>query len=78
MSWRRYHEAGVRHIVALRGDPTTGIGTAYHTAPPTATRPRADLVASIKKRYPDIDVIGLRLSGEASRERRRSMPTSIR
>ena len=26
----RYHEIGVRHIVALRGDPTTGIGTAYH------------------------------------------------
>ena len=25
----RYHEVGVRHIVALRGDPTTGIGTAY-------------------------------------------------
>ena len=28
----RYHEIGVRHIVALRGDPTTGIGTAYHAA----------------------------------------------
>ena len=25
----RYHEVGVRHIVALRGDPSTGIGTAY-------------------------------------------------
>src|SRR3984885_2358914 len=25
----RYHEVGVRHIVALRGDPATGIGTAY-------------------------------------------------
>src|SRR6201995_210171 len=25
----RYHEVGVRHIVALRGDPTTGIGTEY-------------------------------------------------
>src|SRR5205814_1835069 len=25
----RYHEIGVRHIVALRGDPTTGIGTAH-------------------------------------------------
>src|ERR1700716_1376576 len=25
----RCHEVGVRHIVALRGDPTTGIGTAY-------------------------------------------------
>src|SRR6201996_7808739 len=25
----QYHEVGVRHIVALRGDPTTGIGTPY-------------------------------------------------
>src|SRR2546430_12899905 len=25
----RYHDVGVRHIVALRGDPATGIGTAY-------------------------------------------------
>src|ERR1700761_5487110 len=23
----QYHDVGVRHIVALRGDPTTGIGT---------------------------------------------------
>ena len=29
----RYHDAGVRHIVALRGDPTTGIGTAYVAHP---------------------------------------------
>jgi methylenetetrahydrofolate reductase (NADPH) len=51
----RYHEAGVRHIVALRGDPTAGIGTAY--APhPEGYKTSADLVASIKKRYPDIDV----------------------
>jgi methylenetetrahydrofolate reductase (NADPH) len=51
----RYHEAGVRHIVALRGDPTAGIGTAY--APhPDGYKTSADLVASIKKRYPDIDV----------------------
>jgi len=35
----RYHEIGVRHIVALRGDPTTGIGTSYQ-AHPTATRVR--------------------------------------
>src|SRR5213080_3556477 len=27
----RYHEVGVRHIVALRGDPPGGIGTAYTT-----------------------------------------------
>ena len=25
----RYHEVGVRHIVALRGDPMSGIGSAY-------------------------------------------------
>ena len=28
----RYHEVGVRHIVALRGDPPGGIGTAYADA----------------------------------------------
>ncbi|MDB5616982.1 methylenetetrahydrofolate reductase [NAD(P)H] [Tardiphaga sp.] len=51
----QYHEVGVRHIVALRGDPTTGIGTAY-VAHPDGYQTSADLVASIKKRYPDIDV----------------------
>src|SRR4030088_961327 len=29
----RYHDVGVRHIVALRGDPPGGIGTAYSTHP---------------------------------------------
>src|SRR5437763_13736258 len=29
----RYHALGVRHIVALRGDPPGGIGTAYATHP---------------------------------------------
>src|SRR3981189_1870352 len=29
----RYHNTGVRHIVALRGDPPGGIGTAYTTHP---------------------------------------------
>lgn len=51
----RYHDAGVRHIVALRGDPTTGIGTPY-VAHAEGYRTSADLVASIKTRYPDIDV----------------------
>jgi methylenetetrahydrofolate reductase (NADPH) len=51
----RYHDVGVRHIVALRGDPTTGIGTQYHPHP-DGYQTSAELVASIKKRYPDIDV----------------------
>ncbi|WP_445492402.1 methylenetetrahydrofolate reductase [NAD(P)H] [Rhodopseudomonas sp. RCAM05734] len=51
----QYHAVGVRHIVALRGDPTTGIGTPY-VAHPAGYQTSADLVASIKKRYPDIDV----------------------
>jgi methylenetetrahydrofolate reductase (NADPH) len=50
-----YHEAGVRHIVALRGDPATGIGTAY-VPHPEGYKTSADLVAGIKKRYPDIEV----------------------
>jgi methylenetetrahydrofolate reductase (NADPH) len=51
----RYHDIGVRHIVALRGDPATGIGTAY-TAHPQGYQTSADLVAGIKQRYPDIEV----------------------
>ena len=51
----RYHDVGVRHIVALRGDPASGIGSAY--APhPSGYRSSADLVASIKRRYGDIEV----------------------
>ncbi len=51
----RYHEVGVRHIVALRGDPAGGIGTAY-LAHPEGYQSSADLVAGIKRRYPDIEV----------------------
>jgi methylenetetrahydrofolate reductase (NADPH) len=44
---REYHAAGVRHIVALRGDPAGGIGTAY--APhPGGYDFTADLVRGIK------------------------------
>jgi methylenetetrahydrofolate reductase (NADPH) len=51
----RYHEVGVRHIVALRGDPPGGIGTPYRThAEGYQTSP--ELVAGIKRRHPDIDI----------------------
>src|SRR6202521_476694 len=51
----RYHDVGVRHIVALRRDPPGGIGTAY-TTHPDGYRSSADLVAGIKKRHPEIEV----------------------
>ena len=51
----RYHEVGVRHIVALRGDPTTGIGTPY-VAHPDGYRTSPELVAGIKKRHSDIEI----------------------
>jgi methylenetetrahydrofolate reductase (NADPH) len=51
----RYHDVGVRHIVALRGDPPDGIGTPY-SAHPQGYRTSAELVAGIRKRYPDIEV----------------------
>ena len=51
----RYHDVGVRHIVALRGDPVSGIGNAY-TAHPEGYQSSADLVASIKRNHPDMEV----------------------
>ena len=51
----RYHEVGVRHIVALRGDPAGGIGSAY-TPHAQGYRSSADLVASIKRAHSDIEV----------------------
>jgi methylenetetrahydrofolate reductase (NADPH) len=45
---RSYWECGVRHIVALRGDPSTGIGTTY--VPHPGGYPQAcHLVEGIKK-----------------------------
>ena len=45
---RAYHDAGVRHIVALRGDPAGGVGERY--APhPGGYQNGADLVAGIKR-----------------------------
>src|SRR5271155_147443 len=51
----RYYEVGVRHIVALRGDPSSGLGGTY-TPHPQGYSSSADLVASIKRRYSDIDI----------------------
>jgi methylenetetrahydrofolate reductase (NADPH) len=52
---RGYHAAGVRHIVALRGDPIGGVGEKY--APhPGGYKNGADLVAGIKRLASDIDV----------------------
>ena len=43
-----YWATGVRHIVALRGDPTTGPGTPY-SAQPDGYQTSTDLVAGLKK-----------------------------
>jgi len=45
---REYWAAGVRHIVALRGDPATGVGTRYEPHP-GGYQTTADLVAAIKR-----------------------------
>ncbi|KAA2237263.1 methylenetetrahydrofolate reductase [NAD(P)H] [Salinarimonas soli] len=45
---RSYWDAGVRHIVALRGDPVAGPGTAYE-AHPGGYEQTCDLVAGIKR-----------------------------
>jgi methylenetetrahydrofolate reductase (NADPH) len=45
---RSYWDAGVRHIVALRGDPIGGVGTKYE-AHPGGYDQTCDLVAGIKK-----------------------------
>jgi methylenetetrahydrofolate reductase (NADPH) len=45
---RAYHAAGVRHIVALRGDPVEGIGAAYKPHPGGYAY-ACDLVAGLRK-----------------------------
>jgi methylenetetrahydrofolate reductase (NADH) len=45
---RTYHDVGVRHIVALRGDPAGGAGTKYAPHPGGYSN-AADLVAGIKR-----------------------------
>lgn len=51
---RAYHAAGVRHIVALRGDPQGGLGTVY-TPHPGGYQTSTELVAGIR-RIGDFDV----------------------
>lgn len=45
---KAYWDAGVRHIVALRGDPESGVGQSY-TPSPDGYQNAADLVAGLKK-----------------------------
>ena len=52
---RNYRVAGVRHIVALRGDPVGGAGERY--APhPDGYQNAADLVGGIKRIAPDFEI----------------------
>ncbi|WP_137043596.1 methylenetetrahydrofolate reductase [NAD(P)H] [Pseudolabrys sp. FHR47] len=52
---RQYHDAGVRHLVALRGDPVTGAGEKY-VPHPGGYENAAALVAGIKRIAPDFEV----------------------
>ena len=79
----RYHDIGVRHIVALRGDPPGGIGTAYAHA----SRRLQDLGRTRRRHQEALSRhrgFRLRLSGEASgkpqlrrRHRRARRPRSM-
>ena len=51
----RYVATGVSHIVALRGDPATGLGTPY-VPTPGGYGHAGDLVAGIKRRHPSVEV----------------------
>ena len=52
---RDYHDVGVRHIVALRGDPVGGAGSKY--APhPGGYQNAADLVGGIKRIKSDFEI----------------------
>ncbi len=65
---RAYRDAGVRHIVALRGDPTGGIGEKYAPHPDGYTN-GADLVAGIKR------VANIEVSVSAYPEKHPDSPT---
>ncbi len=66
---RSYHEAGVRHIVALRGDPPEGAGARYAPHPGGYIN-AADLVAGIKRIAADFEI-----SVSAYTERHPDSPT---
>ncbi len=51
----RYVATGVSHVVALRGDPATGLGTPY-VPTPGGYGHAGDLVAGIKRRHPSVEV----------------------
>ena len=70
---RAYHEAGVRHIVALRGDPTGGVGTAYE-AHPGDYATLTDLVRAIR-RIGDFEVS---VSAYPERHPESAVATSVR
>ncbi len=50
-----YTEIGVRHLVALRGDPVGGLGTPYVPHPEGYSH-AADLIAGIKRRHPAMEI----------------------
>jgi len=50
-----YYDAGIRRIVALRGDSPNGIDKAY-TPTPGGYAYGSDLVAGIKSRHADMDI----------------------
>jgi len=55
---KSYRSVGVRHIVALRGDPVAGAGAPY-TPHPGGYRNAADLVAGLKRLAPfEVSVAG--------------------
>jgi methylenetetrahydrofolate reductase (NADPH) len=65
---RSYAAAGVRHIVALRGDPTGGVGERY-TPHPQGYHNAADLVAGIMR------IAGIEVSVAAYPERHPDSPS---
>ena len=70
---RDYWEAGIRHIVALRGDPPDSGGR--YRPHPDGYAYAADLVAGLK-RVADFEISVGRLSGDPSRGAQRPRPTS--